>query len=105
VEDFRGEEWDLPAAPDSCAPPPFLADRRIVVVRDIGRFSTDEVAPLLAYLEDPLPTTVLVLAAGAGPTAPRLAAAAKAKGLVLSTKVAARDTREWVRTRVRASPV
>ena len=56
VEDFGGEEVDLAAVADSCATPPFLADRRIVVVRDVGRFSTDEVAPLLAYLEDPLPT-------------------------------------------------
>ena len=35
---------------------------------------------LLAYLEDPLPTTVLVLVAGGGTVAPKLAAAVKAHG-------------------------
>ena len=59
-----------------------------MVVRDVGRFSTEEVAPLLSYLEDPLPTTVLVLVAGGGQVAPKLAAAVKARGHVLSTKVA-----------------
>src|SRR5487761_1499634 len=72
VEDIRSEEVDLAIVADSSATPPFLAERRFVVVRDIGRFSTDEVAPLLAYLEAPLPTSVLVLAAGAGAVAPRL---------------------------------
>jgi DNA polymerase III subunit delta len=105
VEDHRGEEVDLAAVADSCATPPFLADRRIVVVRDVGRFSTEEVAPLLAYLEDPLPTTVLVLAAGQGPTAPRLTAAVKARGHVRSTRVAGRQTRDWVRGRLRQAPV
>jgi DNA polymerase III subunit delta len=105
VEDFRGEETDLAAVADSCATPPFLADRRIVVVRDIGRFSTEAVAPLLSYLEDPLPSTVLVLVAGGGAVAPKLAAAVKAHGHVISTKVAPRDTRDWVRKRMRAAPV
>ena len=105
VEDFRGDETDLAAVADSCATPPFLSDRRIVVVRDIGRFSTEAVGPLLSYLEDPLPSTVLVLVAGGGAVAPKLAAAVKAHGHVMSTKVAARDNREWVRGRIRSAPV
>ncbi|MCU1497858.1 MAG: holA [Acidimicrobiales bacterium] len=41
---------------------PFLTDRRIVVVRRAARFSkAAEIAALLAYLEDPLPSTVLVV--------------------------------------------
>ncbi len=105
VEDFRGDDTDLAAVADSCATPPFLADRRIVVVRDVGRFSTEEVGPLLRYLEDPLPSTALVLVAGGGAVAPKLAAAVKAQGHVVSTKVAPRDNREWVRGRIRAAPV
>ena len=105
VEDFGGDEVDLARVADSCATPPFLSDRRIVVVRDVGRFSTDEVAPLLAYLEDPLPTTVLILVAGGGTVAPKLAAAVKAHGHVQSTKVAPRDARDWVRGRIRAAPL
>jgi DNA polymerase-3 subunit delta len=105
LEDHRGDEVDLAVVADNCATPPFLADRRIVLVRDIGRFSTDEVAPLLAYLEHPLPSTVLVMAAGGGSVAPRLVAAVKAGGRVLSTKIASRDTHTWVRGRLKAAPV
>jgi DNA polymerase-3 subunit delta len=105
VEDFGGEEVDLARVADTCATPPFLSTRRIVIVRDVGRFSTDEVAPLLAYLEDPLPTTVLILVAGGGTVAPRLAAAVKARGHVRSTRVAQREARDWVRSRIRAAPL
>jgi DNA polymerase-3 subunit delta len=105
VEDHRGEEVDLPTVADSCATAPFLADRRVVIVRDVGRFSTDDVAPLLTYLKDPLPSTVLVLAGGGGTIAPRLAAAAKAGGRVISTRVAPRDAHDWLRGRLRGASV
>jgi DNA polymerase-3 subunit delta len=105
VEDFGGDEVDLARIADTCATPPFLSPRRIVVVRDAGRFSTDEVAPLLAYLEDPLPTTVLILVAGGGTVAPKLAAAVKARGHVVSTRVGQREARDWVRSRIRAAPL
>src|SRR5437899_497767 len=61
VEDFASEEVDLSAVADACRTPAFLADRRIVVVRDVGRWATEELGPVLSYLEDPLPTTFLVL--------------------------------------------
>lgn len=105
VEDYRGDAVDLAAVADSAATPPFLAGRRVVVVRDVGRYATEEVAPLLAYLDDPLPTTFLVLGAGEGSIAPKLVAAVKAKGHVQSTKVAPREAADWVRSRIRSAPV
>lgn len=105
VEDYRDEGVDLAAVADSCATPPFLTERRVVVLREAGRFLTEEVAPLLAYLEDPLPTTVLVIGAGEGAIAPKLVAAVKAKGHVVSTKVSQRELADWVRSRLRAAPV
>jgi DNA polymerase-3 subunit delta len=105
VEDHRGDEINLAEVAENCATAPFLSDRRIVIVRDVGRFSTEEVAPLLSYLEDPLPSTVLVLGAGGGSVPPRLIAAAKTGGSVLSTRVAPRDAHEWVRGRMRAGTV
>ncbi|MGH9115730.1 MAG: DNA polymerase III subunit delta, partial [Acidimicrobiales bacterium] len=105
VEEVRGEEVDLSVVADGCATPPFLAGRRIVVVRDIGRFSADDVAPLVAYLEDPLPTTVLVLAAGGGTTAAKLTAAVKARGQIVSTRVTSREASDWFHDRVRRGPV
>jgi DNA polymerase-3 subunit delta len=101
VEDFAAEEVDVAAVADACATPPFLSDRRIVVVRDAGRFTTDEVKPLLAYLDDPLPTTTVVLAAGGGALAPKLSAAVKAGGQVIGTKVTSREAGAWIHGQVR----
>ena len=48
--------------------------------------------PSSAYLEDPLPTTVLVLAAGGGRVAPKLVAAVKAHGHVIVDQGGGRET-------------
>ena len=102
VEDFSGDEVDLAVVADACRTAPLLSDRRVVVVRDVARFSTEALAPLLSYLEEPVPTTALVLTAVGGRVAPRLAAAVKAHGHVRSTAIG-RDTRAWVRDRLRRS--
>ena len=61
VEEVDLDLAELGAAVDAAQTPPFLTERRIVVVRRLGRFSkADELAPLLGYLDDPLPTTTLV---------------------------------------------
>jgi DNA polymerase-3 subunit delta len=58
--DDRG--YDIAALVDAAQTPPFLTERRVVVVRHAGIFSTrDAVAPLVSYLSDPLPSTSLVL--------------------------------------------
>jgi DNA polymerase III subunit delta len=47
--------------------PPFLTDRRVVVGRDLDVFTrVEQIAPLVAYLDDPLPTSSLVLVSGPG---------------------------------------
>jgi DNA polymerase-3 subunit delta len=62
VDEFDLDLTELGGAVDSAQTPPMLTDRRIVVIRRLGRFSkAEEIAPLLAYLEDPLATTTLVL--------------------------------------------
>ena len=105
LEDHSGDEIDLAAVADACATPPFLAGRRVVVVRDVGRWKTEEVGPLLTYLENPLDTTALVLGAGGGQTPAKLVAAAKAKGQTVSTQVDSRATADWVEKRIRQSGV
>ena len=52
--------------PDAAVP----GGHRVVIVREVGRFLTAEVAPLVAYLADPLPTTRLVLVGGGGQVSP-----------------------------------
>lgn len=47
---------------DAAQTPPFLTERRVVVGRNASMFTTkDSVAPLVAYLADPLPSTSLVV--------------------------------------------
>lgn len=62
LDEFDLDLTTLGTAVDAAQTPPFLTDRRIVVVRRFGRFSkNDEIAGLLDYLADPLPSTELVL--------------------------------------------
>jgi len=59
--DADGHPW-LSSLVDSAQTPPFLTDRRVVVGRHCAIFSTkDAVAPLVAYLADPMPSTSLVI--------------------------------------------
>lgn len=50
------------------ATPPFMTERRIVVLRDVGLLTAAEVEPILRAVDDLLPTTELVLVAGGGRT-------------------------------------
>lgn len=62
LDEFDLDTVTLGAAVDAAQTPPFLTERRVVVVRRFGRFSkNDEIAGLLDYLADPLPTSELVL--------------------------------------------
>ncbi|QGG95673.1 DNA polymerase III subunit delta [Actinomarinicola tropica] len=101
---------------DAAQTPPFLTDRRIVVGRHLARFTTAEsVAPLVAYLDDPLPTTSLVLVWDKGPKFTGRAAVPKslndalkrAGATVVATDVPAnakgRDA--WLKEHLHASPV
>ncbi|HEX3425869.1 MAG TPA: DNA polymerase III subunit delta [Acidimicrobiales bacterium] len=104
VEDFWGDEVDLTAVVAACVTPPFLADRRVVVLRDAGRFTTEELAPLLGYLEAPMATTALVVGAGGGTLSTKLVAAVKKVGRVVATG-AGRDSRAWVDSQLKQAPL
>jgi DNA polymerase-3 subunit delta len=80
VDDLDGDDYEVRQIVDAAQTPPFLTDIRIVVGRGIGRFKTDEIAPLLAYLTDPLPSTELVLIGGGGRMPKALTDAVKGAG-------------------------
>lgn len=105
VEDFWGDEVDIEAVAGACATPPFLADRRVVVLRDAGRFSADELQPLVAYLENPLPTTSLIVVGGGGGRIPAALVNAMKKVGEVASVGPGRDTKGWIETRVRESPL
>ncbi len=56
---------DIENAMDSLGTMPFLAERRVVVLKEAEDFSDESMATILAYLEKPLKTSVLVLVGGA----------------------------------------
>lgn len=78
VDDFDGDDFEMRAVVDAAQTPPFLTESRVVVARGIGRFNTEDVAPMVAYLGDPLPSTELVLVAGGGRVPKALTDALKA---------------------------
>jgi len=107
AEELDGEEVTVPAIVDAALTPPFLTSRRVIIVRDIGRFTSEAVEPLVEYLADPLPTTSLVLVAGGGQTSARLLNAVKKAGRVIdaATPRAGKARTAWVDERLNASPL
>jgi DNA polymerase III subunit delta len=107
AEELDGEDVTVGAIVDAATTPPFLTARRVIVVRDIGRFTTEAVEPLVAYLAQPLETTALVLVAGGGQTSARLLNAVKKAGRVIdaATPRAGKARTAWVTERLKASPL
>ena len=102
VDEFDGEEYELRLVVDAAQTMPFLTDKRVVVARQVSRFATDEVGPLVAYIADPLDSTDLVLVAGGGRISKKLTDAVKASGTVHDTSPG-RDKRSWLADQVAAA--
>lgn len=102
-----GDDADTSAIADAAQTPPFLTERRVVVVRDVNSYSSDALTPLVQYLADPLPTTSLVLVTAGGRIAPKLADAVKKIGHVIETSVPAqkRGRTGWLTDRLKDAPI
>jgi DNA polymerase-3 subunit delta len=109
VEEFGGpgaDDLDVGQVIDACTTPPFLVERRVVVVRDAGRLNAAEGARLTAYLDDPLPTTSLVLVSGGGTIPAALAKSVGKVGDVVNTVVGTGRARsQWLAEHLRGAPV
>jgi len=106
VEDLSGDDVDVAAIVDACRTPPFLAERRVVVAREIGRFRTEPLEPLIEWLADPLPSTALVLTSGGGQVSQRLLAALRKVGQVVDTAVGTGKARgQWLASQLQQAPV
>ena len=64
-ETLRGPELDAESFGSTLSTPPMMADRRVVVVRDVGGLKKDARAMLDKYLKRPAPDLLLVLIAPA----------------------------------------
>jgi DNA polymerase-3 subunit delta len=101
-----GDETDVSAVLDASQTPAFLSDRRIVIVRNAGRFRADEVDPLITYLATPMPTTALVLLGGGGAIPTRLLKAIKEHGHVVDASAPSGKGRQsWFTERLKKGPV
>jgi DNA polymerase-3 subunit delta len=109
VEEHGGssiEELDVGAVVDACTTPPFLVDRRVVVVRDAGKLNAAAAARIIATLEDPLPTTTLVLVGGGGTVPQTLVKAVGARGRVVDAGAGTgRDRARWLSEQLKQAPV
>lgn len=62
VDEYPPESYDLGVIVDAAQTPPLFSAFRVIVARGASRFSKGEdVAPLVAYLADPLPSSSVVL--------------------------------------------
>jgi len=101
-----GEELNVGAVVDACLTPPFLVDRRVIVVRDAGRLVTADVPRLVEVVGDPLPSTVLVLVGGGGTVPAPLVKAVQAAGQVIDvTTSKAGERKAWLHEHLRSAPV
>ena len=109
VEEFGGpgvDQFDVGAVIDACTTPPFLVERRVVVVREAGQIVAADAKRLAAYLADPLDTTALVLVAGGGAVSTVLSKAVGAAGEVVATSVGTGRARsQWLADHLKGGPV
>src|ERR671925_1392516 len=62
----RGGELDAETLGSLLATPPMIAERRVLVVRDVGALRKDARTALDRYLKSPAPDAVVILVAPAG---------------------------------------
>lgn len=102
VDEFDGDEYELRFVVDAAQTPSFLTDKRIVVARGVGRFGTEELSPLVAYLADPLDSCDLVLVVDSGAVPKKLGDAVKVVGSLTNTSPPSRpkDRQQWISERI-----
>jgi DNA polymerase-3 subunit delta len=108
VDEFDGEDYTMGAVVDAAHTAPFLTDRRVVVARAAGRFTIDELGPLVDYLSDPLPFTELVVEWGSQRRPKALDEALTRAGATITSTAPpsrARDRHAWVQAEAKAAGV
>jgi DNA polymerase-3 subunit delta len=109
VEEHGGPgtpDLDIGIIIDAVTTPPFITDRRVVVVRDAGRLVAGDTGRLLPCLENPIPGVVLVLVAGGGTVPAALIKAVDRVGNVVDTAVGTGRARtQWLVDRLHDAPV
>ena len=91
---------------DAFMTPPFLVDRRIVVVRRAGKLTADAARQVAAVLATPPPGAVLILSGDGGTPTPTLKKAVAAVGEVISVGTrTAGEKKSYLAEHLRHAPV
>ena len=108
LETFHDPDEYQPAhVADTASTPAFLGDQRVVVAHGVGQFDKAALQPLLDYLDDPLPTTTLVLVHdGGGRLSSALTASVKKAGKVLDAGTGTgRKRDDWWKEHLAGAPI
>lgn len=101
-----GDDIDVDKVVDALVTPPFLVDRRVVVVRDAGRLLAGDATRLADCLVEPVPGVVLVLGSGGGTVPAALDKAVRRAGTVVDSSAGTGRARsQWLADRLRSGPV
>lgn len=106
VEDLTGDENAPATAAEAAGTPVFLTPRRVIVVRELGRFTANDLTPLVDYFAAPLDTSVVILGAGGGTVpAPFVKAVQKAGEVVDAGTPRGKARTSWVLDKLHDAPV
>lgn len=98
LAELDGEDYEIRELIDAAQTPPFLTDRRVVVGRGVQRFGKPDHPAIIAYLEDPLPSTTLIIEWGGSGRVPKaISDAVKACGGEVRATGPGRKVADWVR--------
>lgn len=95
---YDADEADLSEIASTAETLPFLSPRRVIVVRDADVFQTESAGkPLVRYLENPCPTTILILVAPGIDRRSKLARICEKAGTIVECpELTKEEACEWV---------
>ncbi|WP_419841344.1 DNA polymerase III subunit delta [Candidatus Poriferisodalis sp.] len=108
LDEYAGEDYTLDDVVIAASTPPMLATHRVVVARGCSRFGAAGIAPLIAWLSDPCPTTDLVLEWDSSPVPRTLVTAVEQAGgshVASGVPGGARQRRSWIEEQLAAAAV
>ena len=108
LDEFSGDEYTLDEVVIAASTPSMLATHRVVVARGISRFGAAALAPIIAWIDDPCPTTDLVLEWDAARAPRQLAEAVETTGgqcVASDVPGGARNRRTWIEEHLAEAPV
>ena len=101
---FYGADADGARIFQTASSYPFIAERRVVVVRELHKMNLKKLEPLAKYTDSPSPTTCLILAAGKVDARNKWLRKIKSNAITLECKrLYDNQLPNWIKSRVKAN--